>query len=179
MRLPVARTIQRYFVPGFISSIYFFLRYRAIVSLKSRVQLTGRIRLGKGTVVKPFAIIQVSAGKGVISIGKNCAISSFNHISTAEGDLVIGDNVRLGSNVVLMGVHRTVKKKDVLIVDQGYTHRGLKIGDDAMIGAGSVVLGGSDIGQGAVIGAGSVVTKPVPPYSVVGGMPVKTIGERK
>lgn len=52
------------------------------------------------------------------------------------------------------------------------------IGNDVWIGAGVTILNGASIGDGAVIAAGSVVTKPVPPYAVVGGIPAKVLRMR-
>lgn len=54
----------------------------------------------------------------------------------------------------------------------------VRIGNDVWIGAGVTVLNGASIGDGAVIAAGSVVTKPVPPYAVVGGIPAKVLRMR-
>jgi acetyltransferase-like isoleucine patch superfamily enzyme len=48
-----------------------------------------------------------------------------------------------------------------------------------LIGAGAVILPGCSIGAGAVIGAGSVVTRDVPPYSIVAGVPARVIGQRE
>lgn len=53
-----------------------------------------------------------------------------------------------------------------------------RIGNDVWIGAGSIVLDGIEIGDGSIIAAGTVVTKPVPPYAVVGGVPAKVIRYR-
>lgn len=50
--------------------------------------------------------------------------------------------------------------------------------DDAWIGFGSLIMSGVTIGQGAVVAAGSVVTKDVPPYAIVGGVPAKVIKYR-
>lgn len=50
--------------------------------------------------------------------------------------------------------------------------------DDVWIGHGSTVLSGVRIGQGAVVAAGAVVTKDVPPYAIVGGVPAKVIKYR-
>lgn len=52
------------------------------------------------------------------------------------------------------------------------------IGNDVWIGENAVILGGISIGDGAVIGAGAIVTKEVPPYTIVGGVPAKKIRSR-
>lgn len=57
-------------------------------------------------------------------------------------------------------------------------HPDTVIGNDVWIGAKAVILSGITIGDGAVIAAGSVVTKDVPPYAVVGGIPAKLIKYR-
>lgn len=52
------------------------------------------------------------------------------------------------------------------------------IEDHAWIGARVIILPGVTVGEGAVVAAGAVVTRSVPPYAVVGGVPAKRIGER-
>lgn len=52
------------------------------------------------------------------------------------------------------------------------------IGSDVWIGYEAVILAGVTIGDGAVIGARAVVTKDVPPYTIVGGVPAKSIRKR-
>ncbi len=174
---PVIRVMQRYLVPRFVSVIYYFIKYKCVISLQSRVQLTRKISIGRGTVVKPFAII--TTNKGRIDIGKNCAISSYDHISNMDANISIGDHVRIGPHVVIMGSRRNFKDHNTLIVDQGHSERGVIIGNDVLVGAGAIIVDGVEVGEGAVIGAGSVVTKPVPPYTVVTGTPAKTVSERK
>ena len=174
---PITRVAQRYLVPRWARSIYFYLRYRCLVSPQASVQFSDRISFGRGTVVKPYSVIINHTGR--IAVGAHCAISSFNHISTGDADLTMGDYVRLGPNVTIMGAGRNVKRRDTLIVDQGHSHRSTYIGRDVLIGAGAVILAGCRIGEGAVIGAGSVVTGDVPPYAIVAGVPGRVIGQRE
>lgn len=56
--------------------------------------------------------------------------------------------------------------------------RRVSIGNDVWIGDDSIILGGVKVGNGAVIAAGAVVTKDVPPYAIVGGVPAKVIKYR-
>lgn len=171
-----SRIFQRYLMPRSVVSIYYWMRYRALVSLSARVQLSPHISFGSGTVVKPFSILQTHSGR--ISFGNNCAVGSFTHVSTGEADIRIGNHVRIGPRVTLMGSRRNYRKKGQLIVDQGYTHNPLTIGDDVLIGAGAIVHDGMEIGTGAVIAAGAVVQKSVPPYAIVLGSPARVVWRR-
>ena len=173
----VVRTIQRYLIPRLAVSAYYFFRDRCYISPKAHVQLSRRIRFGRGTVVKPFAVIQTQTG--MIRVGRGCAVSSFDHISTGTKDVVIGDYVRLAPSVTILGGSRNFKKKDELIVRQGSTNTGTTIGNDVLIGANVVVLHGCHIGEGAVVGAGSVVTAEVPRYAIVAGVPARVVGRRE
>jgi virginiamycin A acetyltransferase len=55
---------------------------------------------------------------------------------------------------------------------------GIHIAHDVWIGARSTIMGGVNIGTGAIIGAGSIVTKDVPPYTIVAGVPAKELRPR-
>ena len=68
--------------------------------------------------------------------------------------------------------HSWTEKHDV------YPFKKIVVGHDVWIGSGVMVVGGVTIGNGAVIAAGAVVTKDVPPYAVVGGVPAKIIKYR-
>lgn len=54
----------------------------------------------------------------------------------------------------------------------------ITVGDDVWIGYGATILSGVHIGQGSVVAAGAVVTKDVPPYAIVGGVPTRIIKYR-
>ena len=177
---PVAvlfRNLNRHLLPGFLISVYYLLRDRCFISPRSRVQLSDKVSFGRSTVIKAYAVIQTQTGRFLM--GKKCAVSSFNHISTGESVILIGDYVRIAPNVTILGGTRNFKDKTRLIVDQGSSHSGLVIGSDVLIGAGTVILPGCQIGRGAVIGAGSVVSSDIPEYSVVAGAPARVIGHRE
>jgi galactoside O-acetyltransferase len=172
----ILRGAQRYLVPGAIVALYYSLRFSCGVSPKAIVQLSNNIRIGRGTMIKPFAVIQTSAGR--ITIGEHCAINNFVSISTVEADVTLSSYVRIGPHVTIMGATRNFARKDQLIVEQGYRTRGTRIGRDVLIGAGAVIFD-CTVGDGAVIGAGAVVTKDVAPYQVVAGVPARVVGERR
>lgn len=172
------RTAQRYFVPSFLASLVIYLRDRAFVSLAARVQIGENIKLGRGTVVKPYSIVQTSGGH--ITFGRNCAISSFNHIAAGtDGNIVAGDHVRTGPHVSIIATTREYRSKDRLIIEQGFRDKGIRIGSDVLIGTGARLIDGCEIGDGAVVGVNSVVSGKVPPYAVVFGSPAKVIYWRR
>ena len=113
---------------------------------------------------------------GNISIGNNSGIGRDSYLS-AEETIEIGSDVLIGSELMIFTANHQ-KKKGVRIIKQGMTSAPVKIGDDVWIGARVIVLPGVEIGVGAVVGAGAVVTKKVEPYTIVGGIPARKIGER-
>lgn len=69
-----------------------------------------------------------------------------------------------------------LEKKDVV---KSWDNKGdIVIGNDVWIGYEAVILAGVTIGDGAIIGTRAVVTKDVPPYTIVGGIPAKSIRKR-
>ena len=123
--------------------------------------------IGDNTRIGPFIEIQ----KNVI-IGKNCKISS--HTFICEG-VEINDNVFIGHNVTFINDKNPVavnsagslKKDDDWLLEKTIVNKGVSIG------SGSTILCGIELGENAVIGAGSVVTKNVSPYVTVIGNPAR------
>lgn len=137
--------------------------------------------------VRRFALqlIRMRAGQGTY-IDRHCyfmdpnrlRIGKYSHINRmctldARGGLNIGDSVSVSHGVMLMtGSH------DINAINFPVNYKPINIEDYVWIGCGAIVLQGVTIGKGAVVAAGSVVTKDVPPYAIVGGIPAKVIGKR-
>jgi len=108
-----------------------------------------------------------------VRIGKNSVIN-YDCLVHVTGGLVIGENVSISPGVWLVsGSH------DMNDPNHESIYRPIVIGDYAWIGMRSTVLGGVTIGEGAVVMAGAMVTRDVPPYAVVGGVPAKFITQRE
>ena len=99
-------------------------------------------------------------------IGINCSI---------RGPLTIGENVMMGPEVVILTNSHKFDNINIPMSKQGYTIQPVVIGNDVWIGTRSIILPGVKIGNGVIIGAGAVVTKNIPDYAIVGGVPAKVI----
>lgn len=148
------------------------------VWIGSRVSINnsgGEITIGNNCSIHSYTHILACGGK--ISIGNNC---SFNHFCMiyGHGGLVIGDNVRIATQTVIIPANHIFKDKNKLITRQGETKKGIIIEDNVWIGAGCKILDGVKIGRGVIVGAGAVVTKNLDSFCVYGGVPAKLIKRR-
>lgn len=95
-----------------------------------------------------------------------------------RGGLTIGSDSMVGVDAMLLTTSHRFAAIDVPMRLQGLESAPLEIGSDVWIGARAIVLSGVRIGQGAIVGAGSVVTRDVNSYAIVAGSPARQIGER-
>ncbi len=112
----------------------------------------------------------VSIGRGSM-VGENCFLDGF-------GGLSIGRNVLIAHNSSLIAEDHGFATRRIPIRFQPKTAAPIVVEDDVWIGCGVRVLKGVRIGQGAIVAAGAVVTKDVPPFAIVGGVPARVLGER-
>lgn len=131
--------------------------------------------IGKNVTIMSSPKIRGPRG---ISIGDNSGCN-YNCILDGTGGLTIGDDVMVGQNVSFFSTNHEFKRTDIPMRLQGYKHKPIVVKDDVWIGAGVTILDGVTIGKGAIIGAGAVVTKDVPNYAIVGGVPARVIKFRK
>lgn len=146
------------------------------VKLGSNVKIYDFVNLygceiGDNTKVGTFVEIQ----KGV-TIGKNCKISS--HTFICEG-VEIEDNVFIGHNVTFINdkFPRATGGDGELLTDGEWECIPTFIRRNASIGSSVTILGGVTVGENAIVGAGSVVTRDVEPYTVVVGNPAHKLYE--
>lgn len=126
-------------------------------------------KIGKSSVL--FRRVEVLA-PNQLTVGKNSSVGWFSLLD-ARGGIYIGNNVTVASYCKLVtGSH------DINDPKFGAQFSPIIIGDYVWIGTGAIILQSVNIGEGAVVCAGAVVTKDVPPYTVVGGVPAKFIKKR-
>jgi len=146
------------------------MTYRGIVA-------GDRVTIGKHAIIRPTNIYGSAIGEG-LKIGNNSSIGPYSYIG-CSGFIEIGDNVMMSPRVSIYAENHLFDHPDLSIKEQGVKREFVKIEDDCWIAANTIILAGVTIGRGSVIAAGSVVTKDVPPYSIVGGVPAKVIKSRK
>ncbi|MSP11770.1 MAG: acyltransferase [Chloroflexi bacterium] len=138
----------------------------------------GGITIGDRTLVMHHAELHVYNFRHLphagIQIGKDSLIGEFNVIR-GQGGITIGNRVYTSPLVQIVAVDHVFDDPTRPFIEQGITAQGIVIEDDVWIGAGAIITDGVRVGKGAVIAAGAVVTKDVPPHTVVGGIPARSI----
>ncbi len=114
-------------------------------------------------------------GKENIVIGDDVSINAFVHI-WGHGGVKIGNRVMIATHSIITSLTHDYNLKDMRYAPA--IAKEVIIEDDAWIGSGVIIMPGVKIGKGAVIGAGSVVTKDIPPYAIVYGIPAKIVKYR-
>lgn len=133
--------------------------------------------LGRNTQVRA-GVYAINCSK--ISLGNNVIIRPTSMLFAdprgEEANIVIEDNVMMGSGVHIYTSNHTYKDPNIDIIQQGHTEvKPVKVKKGAWIGANTIILPGVTVGENSVVGAGSVVTKSIPEKCVAAGNPAKII----
>jgi len=113
-----------------------------------------------------------------VTLGKDANVWYGAVVRGDDAPLAVGERTNLQDGVVMhadTGIPNTVGKD--VTVGHGAILHGTKVGDYALIGIGSILLGRSVVGEGAIVAAGCVVPErfEVPPWSLVVGVPAKVV----
>lgn len=139
-------------------------------------------QIGEGTRIGNFVLIRAET-----VIGQGCTIGSYVDIEgeVSIGDcvslqsacyitrgVVIEDDVFCGPRVTTMNDKRMAYRRENLI----FSRAAPRILRAARVGGGSILLPGITVGENALVGAGSVVTRDVPDFAIVAGNPARVVG---
>lgn len=148
-----------------------------LVGLSRRGVVFGhRCTVGRFASIRPTNVLLGEVGEGLV-VGNHSNIGPYSYIG-CSGYVEIGNNVMMGPRVNLLAENHNAERVDVPMKSQGVTRKAIVIKDDCWLGANSTVLAGVTIGEGSIVAAGAVVTKDVPAFSIVGGVPARVIKSR-
>jgi len=144
------------------------------------------IEIGHRVSIAPFTEIYVQARRieskvpGGLRIGDNTWIGASGNIRAVGGKIIIGKNCLIAQHVSLIASNHNVRAGEIyLAAGWDETRTGVTIGDNVWIGCGVTVLPGCHVGNNAVIGAGSIVTKDIPADTIWAGNPAHQLSEVK
>ena len=160
------------------------------VIFQAAARRTGRgLQVGSGVGFKHIETFAIGDGvfigaqsylqgrfDGTFEIGDHVWIGPQSYFDAR--DLIIGEYVGWGPGARVLGSAHTAAPLNVPIIQTDLDIRPVRIGAWADIGTNAVILPGVTVGRGSIVGAGAVVTRDVPPFSVVAGVPARIIRYR-
>ena len=160
-----------------IGSGFNMMEYATLNALSyDGVEIGNNFTLGKYAIIECTGVLR-DVGNS-LKIGNNVGINHYCFIGV-RGKIKIGNNVIFGPRVNIFSENHVYNRLDTPIKNQGVIKKDTIIGNDVWIGSDVSIMPGVIIGNGCVIAAGSVVTKDIPDYFVVAGVPAKIIKNRK
>jgi len=126
--------------------------------------------IGKGSTIHTRATFYNPEN---IIIGEDTVIGEAA-VLDGRAKLEIGNHVAMASEVMIFNSEHSIEDEDFKAITEPVI-----IEDYVFIGPRAIIMPGVKIGKGAVVAAAAAVTKDVPSYAIVGGVPAKIIGERK
>jgi acetyltransferase-like isoleucine patch superfamily enzyme len=168
-----------------LSTVVLMLRYGPLAALEllrdQVIEYTaprrGLARIGKGCSISRRASLHDPQN---ISIGESVHVGPYCRLwASANAKLTLEDNALLGPGVTIVTANHGTADLTVTMNKQPETERDVRICRGAWLGANVVILPGITVHEEAIVAAGAVVTKDVPAFAIVGGVPAKLVGSRK
>jgi acetyltransferase-like isoleucine patch superfamily enzyme len=150
------------------------------VTVEDQVHLDARgagIRVSAHGLLCFGSYLKNETPDGYIHIGISTYIGAHSIIFGHRG-VEIGDHVLMAPQAMIVPYQHNFTSKEKLIREQGGQMEKVVIESDVYLGMAVRVLSGVRIGQGAVVGAGTVVTRDLPPYAVAVGVPARVLRYR-
>jgi acetyltransferase-like isoleucine patch superfamily enzyme len=157
---------RRWETDGFV----FFGRALEIEIARGRVEFGRFVWIGDRTKIRCHEGLVEIGSKTVM--GQECTITAYQHIRIGEQCVIADKAMFIDFDHGVVEVERPIRK-------QGIYKRDVEVGSNVWIGYGACVLRGVRVGDNSVIGTNSVVTKDVPANAVVGGIPARVLRMRE
>jgi acetyltransferase-like isoleucine patch superfamily enzyme len=132
----------------------------------------GTFHVGRGVEFRRGFRAELAGPDARITIGDSCYFT-YDVILACSTTIDIGRGCGLAQSTFVADGSHKFRDNDRSFYEQGYNLRPITIADEAQIHSKCTIL--NDIGHRAVIGANAVVTKPVPPYTLAGGVPARVL----
>jgi acetyltransferase-like isoleucine patch superfamily enzyme len=162
--------------------------------IQARLRVVEAVEIGEGCFIAPEAKIFAEPHRpvrlgdrvtiaaevflhGPITLGHDVSINARVSMDGGRAGIEVGDGTRIATGVTVFAFDHGIDRA-ANIREQPVRSRGIVIGRDVWIGANAGITDGVRIGDHAVVGMGAVVTRDVPEWAIVGGVPAKPIGER-
>lgn len=134
----------------------------------------GEIHIGAGSSVAAGACVQ-----GSVTIGENASVQMYTVLcGYPQAPITIGSNVRIAAHCMMVSANHRFDDPNTPIRKQDMNYAPIVIEDDVWVASRVNIIAGVTIGRGSVLAAGAVVTRDVPPYSIMAGVPARCIGVR-
>lgn len=157
------------------ATVFFLPRFSLCNKIKSALLRVTGAKIGKRVIY--YSGVWINTGRNLI-IGNDVDVAKGVMISTVGG-VEIGDRVLLGYGTKIFSSNHDIPPIGQPYPVSGKVYKKVTIEKDVWIGSSAIILPGVRIGEGALVAAGSVVTKDVEANVIVAGNPAKIIGERK
>ncbi|MCX6548297.1 MAG: acyltransferase [Acidobacteria bacterium] len=202
MRDPLALREQHQRRLAWMPWLYFVLKPRNRAwaeawqaEVQARLLAMETVELGTGCFIAPDAAIFGEPGRpvrlgdrcavaaqaflhGPLTLGSDVSINAGARLDGGRKGITIGDGTRIASGAALYAFDHGLAP-DRAIRDQPVRSRGITLGQDVWIGANAGVTDGVTIGDHAVVAMGAVVTRDVPAWTIVAGVPAQFVGDRR